>query len=513
MPYGAPGGPVGPGSPWGGPAAPGAWAPPAQSGFALGRSPQADRAPAWMLGLAAFVIVLLIAGAGFVVTSESGPDYPDEWDARVAPLAEFVAEERGLEFEHPVTVNFLTAEEYSAETRSDTGNSPGPTEEEKAEMEEYVAVMRALGLVSGTFDVEAATNQIADSGTLAFYSPVEKQVYVRGTELTPALRVTLVHELTHVLQDQHFDLEQLGTAEGPVATTVRALAEGDAGRVEEVYAAEVLTDEERKAYEKKQQEDSDGAEDDLADVPEILTATFGAPYAFGPAVVQIAFAMDGNTGVDALFEAPPSEFALFDPIGFPPAEHTAADQERIDIELPEGAEQIDEDTFGPVFWYLLLSARLGDEAAFDAVEGVSADGFLSYRQDGKVCVKGSARAEKADADELRSALESWAEQGPKGSAEVAGSGDQVDLTSCDPGKDAESAGEVTEDALILPVRRNYTFAQIIDNGRSEGADAEQAECYALGIFDLLTTEEIVDPSWTPSKDQERELLEIGTSCR
>ena len=48
------------------------------------------------------------------------------------------------------------------------------------------------------------------SDTLAFYDPRTQDVYVRGTDTTaPATRVTLAHELTHALQDQHFDLRAL----------------------------------------------------------------------------------------------------------------------------------------------------------------------------------------------------------------------------------------------------------------------------------------------------------------
>ena len=39
---------------------------------------------------------------------------------------------------------------------------------------------------------------------LAYYSFRTKQITVRGRTLTPSVKATLVHELTHVLQDQHF---------------------------------------------------------------------------------------------------------------------------------------------------------------------------------------------------------------------------------------------------------------------------------------------------------------------
>ena len=58
---------------------------------------------------------------------------------------------------------------------------------------------------------------------LAFYDPDAKEVVIRGGTkfLDVPHRVVLAHELTHVLQDQHFDLNRLealgARCAGPVA--------------------------------------------------------------------------------------------------------------------------------------------------------------------------------------------------------------------------------------------------------------------------------------------------------
>ena len=191
-----------------------------------------------MAGRARHVVVgLLVLGAvavGVGRLGDDGPSHPDEWDPRVADLAAFVEDERGLEFEHPVYVDFLTPAEYTAQTTDDEGTME---EDEREQLDRYAAELRALGVASGELDLFAAFNQVSDGGTLAFYDPTDERVRVRGTEMTVGLEVTLVHELTHALQDQHFDLERL---DGPqlddgAATAFRGLAEGDALRVEEAY--------------------------------------------------------------------------------------------------------------------------------------------------------------------------------------------------------------------------------------------------------------------------------------
>lgn len=493
--YGAPGGVA--------PAPPGAPPRPGQ--------PAADRAPLWLLGVAALVVLMLFAGAVLVVTSKSGPSYPDEWDPRVADIVEFVADERGLRFQHPVHVNFLTAAEYTEASRVDVGVE-GPSAEEQEQSDSLISMLRALGLVEGTFDLQEANNQIADAGTLAYYDPSTEEVYVRGTELTPAIRVTVAHELVHVLQDQHFDLERMADLDAATASSLRAIAEGDATRVEEAFVAS-LDAEDRKAYQDETAADVEAAESSLADVPPILTAMFSAPYFFGPAIVTLAHADDGNEGVDALFDALPSEFAMFDPIANPPADHRAEDQVVIELTTPEGAEELDRGSFSPVLWYLVLASRVGEIPALEAVDGIEEDGFLSYRQDGEVCVIGAARlSDEAEAEELSGVFDDWAAAGPEGASTVEVTGDRLDLTSCDPGEDASAGGEVSDELLIAPVRRTYTYADLLSVGHQRGLGDEGSRCFADGVFDVFGLDAILDPAFMPTDEQQRQIETIATSC-
>ncbi|MBW3661430.1 MAG: hypothetical protein KY397_07355, partial [Gemmatimonadetes bacterium] len=84
----------------------------------------------------------------------------------------------------------------------------------------------------GDFDLLEAGNDFAGEGILAFYEPETKRVTVKGAgELGVSVKATLVHELTHALQDQHFDLQRWlaelpPTEDGALARA--AVAEGDA---------------------------------------------------------------------------------------------------------------------------------------------------------------------------------------------------------------------------------------------------------------------------------------------
>ena len=138
---------------------------------------------------------------------------------------------------HPVAVRFLPPAEFEKSIAADEKElSP----EDRAEIEQFTGLMRAFGLLTGDVDLFDAVNDFGTGGTLAYYSFEDERITIRGERLTPAVCGTLVHELTHVLQDQHFkvgdQMEQLrrvdkndGTSR---ATMLNAVVEGDAERVE-----------------------------------------------------------------------------------------------------------------------------------------------------------------------------------------------------------------------------------------------------------------------------------------
>ena len=66
------------------------------------------------------VVVLVVIGAAVALIAATKP-YPDAWDPRVEPFAAFVEQERGLQFEHPVYVDFIPDAEFDALLTDDEG--------------------------------------------------------------------------------------------------------------------------------------------------------------------------------------------------------------------------------------------------------------------------------------------------------------------------------------------------------------------------------------------------------
>ena len=87
------------------------------------------------------------------------------------------------------------------------------TKEDKQELARDQATMRAFGLIGPDVNVRAQAESLDASGASAYYDPKTKQITVRGTNVDdPATRGTVAHELTHALQDQHYDLQKLDQA-------------------------------------------------------------------------------------------------------------------------------------------------------------------------------------------------------------------------------------------------------------------------------------------------------------
>src|SRR5205823_4768979 len=237
----------------------------------------------------------------------SGGSSASTWDPRVVDIVQFVERRRGLRFKHPVPMDFLDNAAFDKKVTS----SGSPSVGQQAELDQTVATLRAVGLVEGAPDLRAAENRVASKGILGLYSPRAKHVFVRGSNLTPDVRVVLAHELTHALQDQYFGLSRIGNGDSGADAGFRALAEADASRIEDSYV-DVLSSADAKAFEATRAKQSKQA--DVPDVPEALVDDLAFPYVFGPAFVAALEDQGSNDAVDRAFKKPPqSEAQIVDP--------------------------------------------------------------------------------------------------------------------------------------------------------------------------------------------------------
>jgi len=456
------------------------------------------------------VALLVIGGLGFTrFRHRGGVPHPDQWDARVLDIVKFDEKHRGLDFKHPVFIDFLTPEQYSDLARS---QFDGMTDEDKKELDSGAAQLRALGLASGDFDLMKANEDLADAGTAAFYDPDTQRVSVRGTDMTVETRATLAHELTHALQDQHFDI---GTARDAAFATsgekaaFRALVEGDANRIEDEYVSS-LTEAEQSDYYASNAASFEESQNKLHDVPAALQAFMSAPYIYGPAFVQVLDSDGGQNEIDNAFRHPPVDHEQqIDPRQF------LHDHRPLKVDkpaLPDGVkDEVDSGDFGATGWYLMLAERVPLHDALKAVDGWGGDAYVTYQQEGKTCIRMAWKGDSSDDfDEMHDALDTWAAGMPQGIATVRADGDVLRVESCDPGKDADvTVTGKSMDALTLIQARSELIWAAMEQG---SLDVDDGFDFAQCVVDALPADEIVKVYTSPDEPPS-DFLGAIDSCR
>ena len=460
----------------------------------------------------ALALVTAVAVAGVVVSLDKGPQgppHPAKWDARVQKYVDFVEKKRDLEFKHPVYVDFLPADEFKDQVTADRDDL---SEDDLEELEQATGMFRAVGLFEGDVDLFDKFTELQGKGVIGFYSYDDERLRVRGTELTPYVELVLVHELTHALQDQTFDLgkrfdelEKADDANSSAASSgFDALVEGDARRIENMWH-DSLSKKEQAALDKAKAADAKKFENSSKSIPEVLVTMMAAPYELGQALLAVAVQQGGDSEVDNLFRSPPrTEEQQLDPWTL-----VADHQGFLTVpkpDLPDGAKSFDDGAFGALTWLMVLSERLPAQQALTAVDGWGGDSYAAYDQNGVTCVTMNFRGDTPeDLNQMQAALQTWAAKGPKGSVSVTREEATLVFTSCDPGKGAAKvASGKSKDGVALALNRTYFSLELV----KAGMEVEVARCGA----DRLVREFTLAQLNSPHLDKDRVLRTI-LPCR
>jgi len=465
------------------------------------------------------LVYAVVGGSGSTAPPAAAPrhqrHFPTHWDHRIAPYARIAARERGLQFTHPVPVRFLAPAAFAKSVKSEDQQT---TKSDRREMEQATGLLRAFGLLSGEVDLAHAVDDFSGSAVLAYYSLDEKRITVRGHRITPSVKATLVHELTHVLQDQHFHIShRMNTLEkqgekGPStseAEVLRAVIEGDADRIENLYRAS-LKPAQLRALDAAQQDEFDQAQPALSRIPKIVVTMMTSPYALGEGLAQAADATGGNVAVDRLLRHTPTHDAvLLDPMaavtGRPRAVHVPTPA------LQPGEKKFDSGEFGAVTWYLMLAARLTPQSALTAADGWGGDAFVGYRSEGRTCARMTfAGRMPADTARMTGALQQWVAAGSSSTAHVNTLGGRVSLESCDPGTGVRSGNDDSDAAIdVVTVRTSLAIGLV-----RRGLPDSTADCMADRMVQAFSVASLVDPSFgADDPATAADLQQIALACR
>lgn len=178
---------------------------------------------------------LLAAGALVLGGSDgrsSAPAGETVSRAHVALVARRVEELRELRFKRSVPVAVVSPAEARREALAEFDRTQSGARQRTNE-----EILKLLGLVPPDLNMRELVSTLFGEQIAGYYEPrKDRLALVRGAGVDD---ITLAHELTHALEDQHVDLAELGAggAGDDAATAEQALVEGTATAVMEQYEA------------------------------------------------------------------------------------------------------------------------------------------------------------------------------------------------------------------------------------------------------------------------------------
>lgn len=366
------------------------------------------RVTRWRYYVTGGTILLALLGAVWFVAATATSRDPL---ARVAAMQPGLAAVRHLALEHPVPAEYQATAEFRKFVHKNVNAD---------EARHRAEALTALGLLPPGTDLGHAIEDAHVTQAAAYYDPAAKKFFiVMRPETDTALDVLAAHELTHGLQDQHFDLRRYLDQPGLDAdafTARRFVVEGDAmvasmmylvfqqTLVRDLTPAQLDTIRDRldrlassdlktmvailKAQAKvtkTMDADTRRSLDAMDKIPPTILVPLIQAYFQGALVVLAAYRHGGWAAVDQLYRDPPASTAQV----LHPEERLLARRDlphRIALPAFEGYEPVDSDVLGELQWSVYFSLWKHDGEGH-AEQNWDGDRYAVLRgKDGKLLV-------------------------------------------------------------------------------------------------------------------------------
>jgi hypothetical protein len=237
-----------------------------------------------------------------VSATQRGPK-PEEQTEDRARIEQQTSELRGLPFKNPVNYKMIERTELRRVLVEKIKEQY--TEQE---MRDYDRTLAAIGLVPEGTDLLNVLVSLYNEQVAAFYVPEERALYTfKDLVFSSNLdKMLLSHELTHALQDQHFDLQKFPLKikdNDDLALATSALVEGDATvlmtrwYVENIDPSKMLGDLGAMLGQNTAK---------LREAPPYLRQMLLFPYQQGQQFAMTLFVAGGTGAIDAAFRNPPT---------------------------------------------------------------------------------------------------------------------------------------------------------------------------------------------------------------
>ncbi len=351
-------------------------------------------------------------------TASVGLSLPPDVAAQMDVIEQQVIQIRGLAPAQSLKRNVLTKEQLRDKVVNDFFKDYTP--------EEAVGdsrVLNALGLLEPGFDLIRFYTDLYSEQVAGYYDSETKEMYVvEGESFGGPERLTYVHEFTHALQDQTYDLRQgLNLRDdycqdhSQYCNAASSLIEGDASMTSYSWFFEFGT-----AQDQSQMQDfaSTYSSPVYNSAPEFMKQDFLFPYQQGQEFTQSLYDLGGYSAIDRAFGDPPdSTEQILHPDQYPVDQPVDLPHPDLSAALGQGWKQIDSDVLGEWSTYLVLAdgyqpeTRLPQDVARTAAAGWQGDHYSAYWNESKqqMAFEQRWRWEKAqDMQEFWDALQTYA---------------------------------------------------------------------------------------------------------
>jgi hypothetical protein len=343
-------------------------------------------------GLLALLLVLAFFCAGTSVQAQEASVAPPRTEPKAAANADFIAaadevlsqmsEITGLRLRTPLKKSLRSREEIRAFVINQMN-------EEKNPAERYASARgaEAFGLLPKHFDLDTFMVNVLTEQVEGLYDPKTREFYIADWSPLSDQRMVMAHELTHALEDQHFQIEAWVRAARPnedAELAREAVLEGSAMAAMMDYLMLGT------GHSLKDIPDFDpsvligdlGSTPTLEGAPPFLKDALIFPYLGGLSFTAAVMKNSGWSGLPGLFQNPPvSTQQILHPVlyrsGKIPPNVTLPDLGKW---LGKSWTKLDENVLGEFGWNEVLKQFLGDERAKTLAAGWNGDWYALYEQ-------------------------------------------------------------------------------------------------------------------------------------
>jgi hypothetical protein len=297
---------------------------------------------------------------------DAEPAAPGDAPVAVAEVEDAVEGVRGLTYLDPVAVDQIDDAEMDRRLRRSFADSYP-----EALYDRRTVAWRTLGAIPAGADLHEALQAFLTGAVVGFYDPATGELVFLGSgeELGITERLVLAHELTHAIDDQHFDLSRLDPlvlrCRDDAFTAALGVVEGSA----QYFSSQVLATSDLDLGELADAL-ADQVQPDLSAVPPFVIALQEWPYLSGMSFVTALAAQGGTEAVDAALAGfPVSSEQVIHPERYPGDVPTEVDVPDASAALGPAWGDLDAMEVGEAWLRAWLDLELGVLDAREAAAG------------------------------------------------------------------------------------------------------------------------------------------------